>query len=78
MKKCTLCIDRIYNETLPENERVPACVATCPASARHFGDLGDPLPEDYAEQEHAEGDAEDDGGERGRDAEHQRHRRGGD
>ena len=42
MKKCTLCIDRIYNETLPEEERVPACVATCPASARHFGDLGDP------------------------------------
>lgn len=42
MKKCTLCIDRIYNETIPEAERVPACVATCPASARHFGDLGDP------------------------------------
>ena len=42
MKKCTLCIDRIYNENLPEEERVPACVATCPASARHFGDLGDP------------------------------------
>lgn len=42
MKKCTLCIDRIYNETLPEAERVPACVSTCPASARHFGDLGDP------------------------------------
>jgi Fe-S-cluster-containing dehydrogenase component len=42
MKKCTLCIDRIYNETLPEMERVPACVSTCPASARHFGDLGDP------------------------------------
>lgn len=42
MKKCTLCIDRIYNENLDEVDRVPACVATCPASARHFGDLGDP------------------------------------
>jgi len=42
MKKCTLCIDKIYNETLDEASRVPACVATCPATARHFGDLGDP------------------------------------
>jgi len=42
MKKCTLCIDRIYNETLDEADRVPACVATCPANARHFGDLNDP------------------------------------
>jgi Fe-S-cluster-containing dehydrogenase component len=42
MKKCTLCIDRIYNENLEPVDRVPACVATCPASARHFGDLGDP------------------------------------
>ncbi len=42
MKKCTLCIDRIYNETLDEADRVPACVASCPASARHFGDLADP------------------------------------
>ena len=42
MKKCTLCVDRIYNENLPEAERVPACVSTCPASARHYGDLGDP------------------------------------
>jgi Fe-S-cluster-containing dehydrogenase component len=42
MKKCTLCIDRIYNENLEEVDRVPACVATCPASARHFGDLADP------------------------------------
>jgi sulfite dehydrogenase (quinone) subunit SoeB len=41
MKKCTLCVDRIYNENLAEEERVPACVATCPSSARHFGDLGD-------------------------------------
>ena len=42
MKKCTLCIDRIYNRNLPESERVPACVSTCPANARHFGDLADP------------------------------------
>ena len=42
MKKCTLCVDKIYNETLPEDDRVPACVSTCPANARHFGDLGDP------------------------------------
>jgi len=42
MKKCTLCVDRIYNENLPEESRVPACVSTCPAGARHFGDLGDP------------------------------------
>jgi Fe-S-cluster-containing dehydrogenase component len=42
MKKCTLCIDRIYNRNLPEAERVPACVSTCPSRARHFGDLGDP------------------------------------
>ncbi|MBI1778069.1 MAG: 4Fe-4S dicluster domain-containing protein [Proteobacteria bacterium] len=42
MKKCTLCIDRIYNENLEEVERVPACVSTCPVGARHFGDLGDP------------------------------------
>ncbi len=45
MKKCTLCADRIYNEALEEVDRVPACVATCPVSARHFGDLGDPQSE---------------------------------
>ncbi len=42
MKKCTLCVDRIYNERLPEEDRVPACVRTCPTGARHFGDLADP------------------------------------
>lgn len=42
MKKCTLCVDRIYNEELPEEDRQPACVRTCPTGARHFGDLGDP------------------------------------
>jgi Fe-S-cluster-containing dehydrogenase component len=42
MKKCTLCADRIYNGNLPEEDREPACVRTCPTGARHFGDLGDP------------------------------------
>ena len=42
MKKCTLCIDRIYDETLPEAERKPACVLACPTSARLFGDVHDP------------------------------------
>ena len=42
MKKCTLCIDRIYNENLVPEERQPACVMVCPTKARFFGDLGDP------------------------------------
>lgn len=42
MKKCTLCVDRIYNENFAEEDRIPACVRACPTSARHFGDLGDP------------------------------------
>jgi len=42
MKKCTLCVDRIYNENIPEEDRVPSCVRTCPAGARHFGDFADP------------------------------------
>ena len=41
MKKCTLCVDRIYNDNLVEEDRVPACVKACPTGARHFGDLGD-------------------------------------
>lgn len=42
MKKCTLCVDRIYNENLPEADREPACVRGCPTGARHFGDFADP------------------------------------
>jgi len=42
MKKCTLCVDRIYDENLPEAERQPACVLTCPSNARFFGDFDNP------------------------------------
>ncbi|MBL4603083.1 MAG: hypothetical protein JKY84_10060, partial [Emcibacteraceae bacterium] len=42
MQKCTLCVDKIYDENLPEERRVPSCVSTCPAGARHFGDFADP------------------------------------
>ena len=42
MKKCTLCIDRSYNQNLAEEERVPACASARPVSARHFGDFADP------------------------------------
>lgn len=42
MKKCTLCVDRIYDESLPESERKPACVLACPTNARLFGDVHDP------------------------------------
>jgi Fe-S-cluster-containing dehydrogenase component len=41
MKKCTLCVDRIYDTTLPESDRKPACVMACPTSARLFGDIHD-------------------------------------
>jgi len=41
MQKCTLCVDRIYNESFDEIDRQPACVIACPTRARHFGDLGD-------------------------------------
>jgi sulfite dehydrogenase (quinone) subunit SoeB len=42
MKKCTLCVDRIYDTQLPEADRQPACVLACPTHARHFGDFDDP------------------------------------
>jgi Fe-S-cluster-containing dehydrogenase component len=42
MKKCSLCIDRFYNENLVPEDREPACVRACPTGARFFGDLGDP------------------------------------
>jgi Fe-S-cluster-containing dehydrogenase component len=45
MKKCTLCVDRIYDESLPEAERKPSCVISCPTSARLFGDVHDPESE---------------------------------
>lgn len=42
MKKCTLCVDRIYNEHIPDAQRQPACVQACPTRARSFGDFADP------------------------------------
>ena len=42
MTKCTLCVDRIYDDDLPQAERKPACVLACPTSARLFGDIHDP------------------------------------
>jgi Fe-S-cluster-containing dehydrogenase component len=41
MKKCTLCVDRVDDESLPPAERKPACVLACPTSARLFGDVHD-------------------------------------
>ena len=45
MTKCTLCVDRIYNEDLAPQDRRPACVMACPTSARLFGDVHDPESE---------------------------------
>ena len=42
MKKCTLCVDRLYDKSLTEDRRKPACVLACPPSARIFGDINDP------------------------------------
>ena len=42
MTKCTLCVDRIYDEQLPPDDRKPACVKACPTGARLFGDVKDP------------------------------------
>jgi Fe-S-cluster-containing dehydrogenase component len=41
-KKCVMAIDRVYDESLPEYERIPPCVRNCPAGARIFGDMDDP------------------------------------
>ena len=45
MTKCTLCVDRVCNESLPKEERKPACVMACPTKARIFGDIHDPESE---------------------------------
>ncbi len=42
MTKCTLCVDRIYDDLLPPQDRKPACVKACPTGARLFGDVKDP------------------------------------
>jgi Fe-S-cluster-containing dehydrogenase component len=45
MTKCTLCVDRIHDTSIPEERRRPACVNACPTSARLFGDVDDPASE---------------------------------
>ena len=45
MKKCTLCVDRIYDQELEPEDRQPACVLTCPTGSRKFGDFDDPTSE---------------------------------
>ena len=45
MTKCTLCVDRIYDEKLAPEDRKPACVMACPTNARLFGDIHDPQSE---------------------------------
>ena len=42
MTKCTLCVDRIYDENLAPEDRQPSCVKACPTNARLFGDVHDP------------------------------------
>ena len=42
MTKCTLCVDRIYDTTIPTAQRKPSCVIACPSNARLFGDIHDP------------------------------------
>jgi len=42
MTKCTLCVDRIHDQTIPPAQRRPACVNACPTNARLFGDVHDP------------------------------------
>jgi Fe-S-cluster-containing dehydrogenase component len=41
MTKCTLCVDRIYDQNLAPEDRKPACVKACPSGARLFGDIRD-------------------------------------
>mgnify|MGYP000212258789 CR=1 FL=1 len=38
MKKCTLCVDRIYNEYLAPEDRVPACVRACPLQVIYWAE----------------------------------------
>lgn len=41
-KKCTHCFDRIYDPTLPPEERIPACIHGCMVQARIWADRLDP------------------------------------
>ena len=49
--KCNFCLERVDQGIVRgfrpgiDREATPACVITCPAKARYFGDLDDPLSE---------------------------------
>lgn len=46
VKKCTFCVDRItQDESVPREERVPACVSVCPTNCLIFGTRDDMLAE---------------------------------
>ena len=46
VRKCTFCIERIsQDESVPREERVPACVAACPTNCLNFGQRDDLLAE---------------------------------
>lgn len=41
-KKCTHCVDRIYDMSLPPEERIPACIHGCMVQARIWADINNP------------------------------------
>ncbi|AAY81395.1 4Fe-4S dicluster domain-containing protein [Sulfolobus acidocaldarius] len=42
VKKCTHCFDRLYDTTIPPEERIPACIHGCMVQARIWANILDP------------------------------------